>query len=240
MTTNKVDILAIGVHPDDIELSASGTLFRHLDLGYSIALCDLTQGELGTRGSAALRLEEAEAARKHFGDVPRVNLGLADGFFTHTRENLMSIVKVIRQFQPEIVLCNAISDRHPDHGRAAKLVSDACFLAGLRKIIVDGDEDLAAWRPKSVYHYTQDRHQKVDFAVDITDYMDRKIAVIKAFKSQFFDPDSKEPLTPISGPSFIDSVKSKDRVYGRDLGVDYAEGFNVDRCPGVNNLFDLF
>jgi bacillithiol biosynthesis deacetylase BshB1 len=236
----KVDILAIGVHPDDIELSAAGTLFRHMDLGYTIALCDLTRGELGTRGSAELRLQEAEDARKIFGDVPRVNAGLEDGFFMHNKENLIPIIQVIRKFRPDIVLCNAVSDRHPDHGRSAKLVSDACFLSGLRKIATTDDSGVQEpWRPKSVYHYTQDRHLKVDFAVDITQYMDKKLEVIMAFKSQFYDPESKEPLTPISGPEFIDSIKSKHRVYGRDIGVDYAEGFTVDRCPGVNNLFDL-
>lgn len=236
----KIDILAIGVHPDDIELSAAGTLFRHQKMGYSIALCDLTQGELGTRGSAKIRLEEAETARKIFGDVPRVNLGLEDGFFTHNKENLMPIIKVIRKFRPEIVLCNATTDRHPDHGRAAKLVSDACFLAGLRKIATEDENGIQEkWRPKSVYHYTQDRHLKVDFAVDITDYMEKKLEVIAAYKSQFFDPESTEPLTPISGPEFIDSIKSKHRIYGRDIGVDYAEGFTVDRIPGVKDLFDL-
>lgn len=237
----KVDILAIGVHPDDIELSAAGTLFKHINLGYTIALCDLTQGELGTRGSAELRLEEAEEARKLYGDVPRVNVGLEDGFFTHNRENLIPIIRIIRQFQPEIVLCNAVSDRHPDHGRSAKLISDACFLSGLIKVKTsDENGEQLAWRPKAVYHYTQDRHLKVDFAVDITDYMDNKIEAILAYKSQFYDPDSNEPLTPISGPAFLDSVKSKNRVYGRDIGVDYAEGFTVDRCLGINNLFDLF
>ncbi|MCZ2101962.1 MAG: bacillithiol biosynthesis deacetylase BshB1 [Chitinophagales bacterium] len=236
----KVDILAIGVHPDDIELSASGTIFRHLDLGYSIALCDLTQGELGTRGSAAIRMEEAESARKIFGNIPRVNAGLEDGFFVHNRENLMPIIRIIRTFRPDIVLCNAKSDRHPDHGRAAKLVSDACFLAGLRKVETNDEYgDQTAWRPKAVYHYTQDRHQKVDFAVDISAYMDKKTEVILAYKSQFYDPNSKEPVTPISGPDFIEALRSKDRVYGRDIGVEYAEGFTVDRCPGVNDLFDL-
>ena len=236
----KTDILAFGVHPDDIELSASGTIFRHIDLGYSVALCDLTRGELGTRGSAATRMEEAETARKIFGNIPRVNAGLEDGFFVHNRENLMPVIRIIRTFRPDIVLCNAVSDRHPDHGRAAKLVSDACFLAGLRRIeTTDEHGDQTAWRPKAVYHYTQDRHQKVDFAVDTSAYMNKKTEVILTFKSQFYDPDSKEPTTPISGPEFIEALKSKDRVYGRDIGVNYAEGFTVDRCPGVSNLFDL-
>jgi N-acetylglucosamine malate deacetylase 1 len=238
----KVDILAIGVHPDDIELCASGTLLRHLDMGFSIGLCDLTRGELGTRGNGDLRLKEAEAARKIFGeDVQRVNLGMADGFFVHNEEHIISIVKVIRQFQPEIVLCNAISDRHPDHGRASKLISDACFFAGLVKITTSNEDGSvqSAWRPKTVYHYIQDRNLKADFVVDISAYMDKKIETIMAYSSQFFNPDSDEPSTPISGLDFIEFIKAKNRTYARDIGAEYAEGFTVERTIGVNNLFDL-
>ena len=238
----KVDILAIGVHPDDIELCASGTLLRHLDMGLSIGLCDLTHGELGTRGNGELRLKEAEAARKIFGEeVPRVNLGMADGFFVHNEEHIISISKVIRQFQPEIVLCNAISDRHPDHGRASKLISDACFFAGLVKIRTSNEDGSAqsAWRPKTVYHYIQDRNLKADFVVDISPYMEKKIETIMAYSSQFFNPDSDEPSTPISGLDFIEFIKAKNRTYARDIGAEYAEGFTVERTIGVNNLFDL-
>ncbi|MFZ1455436.1 MAG: bacillithiol biosynthesis deacetylase BshB1 [Saprospiraceae bacterium] len=238
----KVDILAIGVHPDDIELCAAGTLLRHLDLGFSIALCDLTQGELGTRGNGVLRLEEAEIARKIFGDqVPRVNLGMADGFFTHDEQHILRIAGVIRLFQPEIVLCNAISDRHPDHGRASKLISDACFFSGLRKIKTTREDNIEqnAWRPKAVYHYIQDRNLKADLVVDISAYMDKKLATIMAYSSQFFNPDSNEPSTPISGNDFIEFIKAKNRTYGRDIGAEFAEGFSVERTIGVNNLFDL-
>lgn len=238
----KTDILAIGVHPDDIELSCSGTLFKHLDLGYKIALCDLTQGELGTRGSAELRLQESERARKIFGeDVLRVNLGMADGFFTIDRDHIIPIIRVIRQFQPEIVLCNAITDRHPDHGRAAKLVSEACFYSGLIRIETKNESgDIQkAWRPKVLYHYIQDRNIKADFTVDTTGYMDKKIEVIMAYSSQFYDPDAIGPQTPISTPGFYEYIKAKDRSYGREMGVDFAEGFNVERRIGVNNLFDL-
>jgi bacillithiol biosynthesis deacetylase BshB1 len=238
----KVDILAIGVHPDDIELCASGTLLRHLDMGFSIGLCDLTRGELGTRGNGDLRLKEAEAARKIFGeDVQRVNLGMADGFFVHNEEHIISIAKVVRQFQPEIVLCNAISDRHPDHGRASKLISDACFFAGLVKITTSNEDGSiqSAWRPKTVYHYIQDRNLKADFVVDISNYMDKKIETIMAYSSQFFNPDSDEPSTPISGLDFIEFIKAKNRTYARDIGAEYAEGFTVERIIGVNNLFDL-
>jgi len=237
----KADILAIGVHPDDIELSASGTLFRHIDLGYSVALCDLTQGELGTRGSGPLRLEEAEKAKLLFGAAIRDNLGMRDGFFEHSEENILKIVNVIRKYQPEIVLANAVSDRHPDHGRASKLISDACFFAGLVKIktLDEAGNEQKKWRPKAIYHYLQDRNLKADLVVDISEYMDRKIESIMAYSSQFFNPESSEPETPISSKSFIEFIKAKNRTYARDIGVEYAEGFTVERNIGVKNLFDL-
>ncbi|MBK9744066.1 MAG: bacillithiol biosynthesis deacetylase BshB1 [Saprospiraceae bacterium] len=237
----KVDILAIGVHPDDVELCASGTILKHLDLGYTVAICDLTQGELGTRGSGPLRLQEAEKAKQILGISHRENLGMADGFFQHNEENIKKIAKVIRKYKPEIVLANAVTDRHPDHGRASKLISDACFYAGLVKIETRDDEGLiqSAWRPKAVYHYIQDRNLKADFVVDITQYLDKKIESIMAYSSQFFDPESKEPETPISSKAFIDYMKAKNRAYGRDIGAEYAEAFTVERNIGVKNLFDL-
>ncbi len=237
----KIDILAIGAHPDDIELSASGTLFRHIEMGYSVALCDLTQGELGTRGSGPLRLQEAEVAKNIFGAVARENLAMKDGFFLHTEENIVKVVRVIRKYRPEIVFANAIYDRHPDHGRASKLISDACFFAGLIKILTD-DEDgnpQNPWRPKAVYHYIQDRNIKADLVVDISSYMDRKIESIMAYRSQFFNSESDEPETPISSKAFIDFIKAKNRSYARDIGVEYAEAFTVERNIGVKNLFDL-
>ena len=237
----KVEILAIGVHPDDVELCASGTILKHLDLGYTVAICDLTQGELGTRGSGPLRLQEAEKAKQILGISHRENLGMADGFFQHNEENIKKIAKVIRKYKPEIVLANAVTDRHPDHGRASKLISDACFYAGLVKIETRDDEGLiqSAWRPKAVYHYIQDRNLKADFVVDITQYLDKKIESIMAYSSQFFDPESKEPETPISSKAFIDYMKAKNRAYGRDIGAEYAEAFTVERNMGVKNLFDL-
>ena len=237
----EVDILAIGVHPDDVELCASGTILKHLDLGYTVAICDLTQGELGTRGSGPLRLQEAEKAKQILGISHRENLGMADGFFQHNEENIKKIAKVIRKYKPEIVLANAVTDRHPDHGRASKLISDACFYAGLVKIETRDDEGLiqSAWRPKAVYHYIQDRNLKADFVVDITQYLDKKIESIMAYSSQFFDPESKEPETPISSKAFIDYMKAKNRAYGRDIGAEYAEAFTVERNIGVKNLFDL-
>ncbi len=237
----KVDILAIGAHPDDIELSASGTLFRHIDLGYSVALCDLTRGELGTRGSAALRMEEANRSRILFGIESRDNLMMRDGFFEHSEENILKIAGVIRKYRPEIVLANARSDRHPDHGRAAKLINDACFYAGLVKIPtkdLSGNQQLP-WRPKAVYNYIQDRNTKADLVIDISAYMDKKIESIMAFSSQFFNPESKEPVTPISTMDFIEYIKAKNRSYARDIGVEYAEAFTVERNLGVKNLFDL-
>ncbi len=241
MNPYKIDILAIGVHPDDIELCAAGTILKHLELGYRVALCDLTQGELGTRGSGPLRLVEAENAKNILGIEYRENLGMADGFFQQNEENTRKIIEVIRKHQPEIVLANAISDRHPDHGRASKLISDACFYSGLPKIqtITSAGDLQAAWRPKAVYHYIQDRNLKADFVVDITPYMEQKLATILAYSSQFYISDKGEPETPISSKSFIEFIKAKNRAYGREIGVDFAEGFTVERNIGVQNLFDL-
>ena len=238
----KVDILAIGVHPDDIELGAAGTLIKHITLGHTVGLCDLTQGELGTRGSAELRMIEAENSRKLMGAIFRDNLGMRDGLFEYSEENVLKIIAVIRKCKPEIVLANAITDRHPDHGRASKLISDACFYAGLQKIATtDGQgNEQDAWRPKVVYHYIQDRNIKADLVVDITGYLDQKIACIMAFSSQFYDPNSEEPETPISSKSFLDSVIAKNRAYAREINVEYGEGFTVERNIGVNSLFSIF
>jgi bacillithiol biosynthesis deacetylase BshB1 len=237
----KLDILAVGVHPDDVELSCSGTLLSHIDKGYKIGLLDLTLGELGTRGNAEIRTQEAMASAQLMGALVREQLDLEDGFFTHNQESLLKIIRIIRRYCPNIVLANAIEDRHPDHGRAAKLVADACFLSGLIKIETQEDSGTpqAAWRPKSIYHYIQDRALKPDFAIDISDYIDKKFETIMAFKSQFFDPLSKEPVTPISSKDFLDSIRGKDAVYGRYIGVAYAEGYTVNKVIGVNNLFDL-
>lgn len=238
----KLDILAIGVHPDDVELSCSGTLLSHIKKGKSVGLLDLTKGELGTRGSAALRTEEALIAADMMGAKVREQLDLADGFFTQNEADLKKIVRVIRRYQPDIVLCNAVEDRHPDHARAAKMTADACFLSGLRRVEtfdIDEKTPQMAWRPKTVYHYIQDRALKPDFVVDISPFIDRKFELIMAYKSQFFDPLSNEPVTPISGQSFLDSIRGKDAVYGRYIGVAYAEGFTAGRTVGVTDLFDL-
>lgn len=236
----KLDILAIGVHPDDVELGCSGTLLKHIEMGKKVGILDLTRGELGTRGSGPLRIKEAEAARKMMGALVRENLKMKDGFFQHTEENLKKIAQVIRKYQPEIVLANAISDRHPDHARAAKLTADACFIAGLAKVKTYDKRKLQErWRPKAVYHYIQDHTLHPDFVVDMSPYMDKKIELVLCFKSQFFDPKSKELESPISSKSFLESVKAKSSVYGRIIGVDFAEGFNVARPIGVADLFDI-
>jgi bacillithiol biosynthesis deacetylase BshB1 len=237
----KLDILAFGVHPDDVELSCSGTLLKHIADGKKVGLVDLTQGELSTRGNPELRNQEALNSLKKMNARIRVNLEFADGFFGHDREHLLPIIKVIRYFRPEIVLANAIDDRHPDHGRAAKLVADAAFLAGLRKIETEWTDNSVqeAWRPKAVFHYIQDHYLKPDFVVDITPYMEKKLELIKTFRSQFFDPHSNEPETPISGRTFLESVIGKNRTFGRPIGVEFAEGFTCAHPIGVRDLFDL-
>jgi len=239
--TNKTDILAIGVHPDDIELGCAGTIFKHIDLGFSVGAIDLTQGELGTRGTAALRLTEAETAAKLMGLKFRDNLGFEDGFVTaDNKQYQMEIVKQIRKYQPDIVLCNAIDDRHPDHPRSASLVSTACFLAGLSKIETELDGTTqSAWRPKQVLHYIQWKPVKPDFVIDITGYMDAKLAAVKAYGSQFYDPYSKEAKTPISSKQFIDSVSYRAEDLGRLIGVDHAEGFTSDKLIGLERLDHL-
>ena len=236
----KVDILAFAAHPDDIELSASGSLMQQIALGKTVAIVDLTQGELGSRGTIETRYSEATEASKIMGISARNNLKLADGFFEQNEQSLQLIIEQIRHFQPEIVLANAIEDRHPDHGKAAKLVSEACFLAGLTKIETTYQgENQAAHRPKAVYHYIQDHFIKPDFVVDVTPFVERKIEAIKAFKTQFYDPNSSEPKTPISGEEFFDFIKGRMLQFGRSIGVKYAEGFTVERPIGVKNLVDL-
>lgn len=236
----KLDILAIGVHPDDVEISCGGTILKHISLGKKCGIIDLTCGELGTRGSGQLRLEEAANAGKILGVSVRDNLMMADGFFKNDSDHQLEIIKKIREYQPEIILCNAITDRHPDHGRAAALVSEACFYSGLLRIETElNGIKQQHWRPKAVYHYIQDRQLKPDFVVDITTFWEKKMEAIQAFKSQFYDPNSTEPQSPISVKNFMDVVKGKMAVFGRDAGFEYAEGFTVERTIGVASLFDI-
>jgi len=240
----KIDILAIGSHPDDVELSASGALLRQAAQGYTFGLLDLTRGELGSRGSAELRTKEAQKAAGILGAAFREQLDLPDGFFTYSKENLLKIIRPIRQYQPKLVLCNAPDDRHPDHGKAAKLVADACFYAGLLKIQTVGPDGVAQtpWRPAALYHYIQDKQLEPDFIVDITPFFEKKMEAILAFSSQFYDEKSPEdgPQTPISGKHFLDFMKAKARVFGRPAQVEFAEGFIFSRTPAVKNLFDLY
>jgi bacillithiol biosynthesis deacetylase BshB1 len=237
----KLDILAIGIHPDDVELSCSGTILKHISLGKKVGILDLTRGELGTRGNAELRTKEANTSAKILGVDIRTQLNFKDGFFENNEAHQLEIIRQIRMHQPEIVLCNAISDRHPDHGRAAKLTTDACFYSGLIKIETTyaNNELQPAWRPKAVYHYIQDNFIHPDFVVDVTSYMEKKKESIMAYSSQFYNPNSNEPQTPISSKEFLESLYSKMSIWGRSIGVAYAEGFTKSRYIGVNNLFDL-
>jgi bacillithiol biosynthesis deacetylase BshB1 len=241
----KVDILAFGAHPDDVELSCSGTLLRHLSMGKTVGLVDLTRGELGTRGTAEIRDQEAADAARIMGASFRENLDMADGFFTHSQENLLKVIAAIRAHQPTLVLANAPEDRHPDHGRAAKLVAEACFYSGLVKIETRGADGQLQdrWRPKALYHYIQDHNLTPDFVVDVTGFMEKKMELVLAFRSQFYIPEateySKELSTPISGKDFKEFLYAKCRSYGREAGFDFGEGYIVDRTPGVTNLFDL-
>jgi bacillithiol biosynthesis deacetylase BshB1 len=236
----KLDILAFGAHPDDVELGCSGTLAKEIALGKKVGIVDLTRGELGTRGSATLRDEEAKNAAEILGVVVRENLKFADGFFTNDKKHQIEVIKMIRKYQPEIVLCNAIEDRHIDHPKGSKLVSDACFLSGLIKIETRIDGTIQQkWRPKQVYHYIQWQNITPDFTVDITGFMDKKEASIMAYKSQFYDPNSTEPETPITSKNFTNSITYRAMDLGRLIGVDYAEGFTSERYVAVDNLSKL-
>ena len=236
----KLDILAFGAHPDDVELGCGGTILKEISLGKKVGVVDLTRGELGTRGSAAIRDQEANAAAKILGVVARENLEMRDGFFVNDEKHQLEIIKMIRKYQPEIVLCNAIDDRHIDHGKGSKLVSDACFLSGLMKIETELDgEQHKPWRPKVVYHYIQWKNIEPDFVLDITGFTDKKIESILAYGSQFYDPNSKEPESPISSKNFLESLNYRSRDLGRLAGVEHAEGFTVERYLAVNSLADL-
>jgi bacillithiol biosynthesis deacetylase BshB1 len=236
----KVDILAFGAHPDDVELGCGGTLAKEVFLGKKVAIIDLTRGELGTRGSVPIRDAEAQKGAEALGVALRENLNFRDGFFVNDEAHQLEVIKMIRKYQPEMVLCNAIKDRHIDHGKGSKLVSDACFLAGLTKIQTEyNGQAQVAWRPKRVYHYIQWENIEPDFAVDISGFMDQKVAAVQAYSSQFFNPNTNEPETPISSVNFIDSITYRARDLGRLIGVEHAEGFTVERCLAVNSLADL-
>ena len=236
----KLDIVAFGAHPDDVELGCAGTILKEVSLGKKVGIVDLTRGELGTRGTAETRDEEAKAAAKILGVLVRENLGLRDGFFVNDEKHQLEVIKMIRKYKPEIVLCNAIDDRHIDHGKGSKLVSDACFLSGLMKIetSVDGEKQ-EAWRPKIIYHYIQWKNLVPDFVVDVTGFIDVKVQSLMAYKSQFYDPGSSEPVTPIATKNFKDSILYRAADLGRLINTEYAEGFTVERYLAVNSLGDL-
>lgn len=236
----KLDILAFGAHPDDIELSAGGTIALQVKRGQQVGLVDLTHGEMGTRGNKEIRLEEAEKARQVLGAAVRLNLGFRDVFFVNDEAHQLEVIRVLRHYRPDMVICNAIYDRHPDHGKGSSLVSDACFYAGLRRIETTWAGALQQpWRPKAVYHYIQFRDIQPHFFVDISEVVDIKMESIRAHKSQFFDPDSKEPETLIAQPGFLDNILSRTSYWGQSVGVAHAEGFTAERIPAVRNLADL-
>ncbi|RYJ44509.1 bacillithiol biosynthesis deacetylase BshB1 [Flavobacterium beibuense] len=236
----KLDILVFGAHPDDVELSCGATIAKEISLGKTVGIVDLTRGELGTRGTAEIRDEEAAEAAKILGVSVRENLRFRDGFFVNDEKHQVEVIKMIRKYQPEIVICNAIDDRHIDHGKGSKLVSDACFLSGLRKIETQLDgEPQQAYRPKLVYHYIQWKNLTPDFVVDVTGFMDTKVASLMAYKSQFYDPNSSEPVTPIATKNFKESILYRAQDLGRLINSEYAEGFTVERYVAVNSLSDL-
>ena len=233
----KVDFLAIGAHPDDVELGCGGTIAKLISEGKSVVIIDLTQGELGTRGSAETRAQEAKKAGEILGVSARENLKLKDGFLVNSEEYQMEIVKMIRKYQPDVVFANAIDDRHPDHAKAAKLESDACFLAGLRRIETTLDGEVQnEWRPKHVFHYIQWKEIKPDFVIDISDFLSKKIDSCMAYSSQFYDPTSSEPETPISNRDFFESLTYRAQNLGRLSGVAYAEGFTYERLIALKNF----
>jgi bacillithiol biosynthesis deacetylase BshB1 len=236
----KLDILVIAAHPDDAELACSGTIAAHISKGYKVGILDLTKGEMGTRGTPEIRIQESEEASKILGISVRENLGFKDIFFKDDDSHRLEIVKIIRKYKPEIVLANAVTDRHPDHGKGSALASNACFMSGLRKIetAIDGNNQ-DPWRPKYIYHYIQNNFIKPDFIVDITDFWEVKIESIKAFRSQFYDPNNKEPQSFISSAEFLDFVEARSREYGHSIMVKYGEGFTVERTLGIRDLFDL-
>jgi N-acetylglucosamine malate deacetylase 1 len=233
----KLDVLAFGVHPDDVELGCSGTILASIAQGKKVGIVDLTQGELGTRGTAATRKEEAANAAKVLGVSARENLQMADGFFLNDEANQRKVIHVIRKYQPEIVLCNAPEDRHPDHGRSAQLVADAAFLSGLRKIEThEQGQAQEAWRPKYVFHYLQDRFLQPDFVFDISDYQDKKIEAVLCYTTQFYNPGLNEPQTYISSPEFLEAVKARAMMLGKRIGVKFAEGYITQKMIGIRNF----
>ena len=237
----KLDILVLSVHPDDAELGCAGTILKHIALGKKVGIVDLTRGELGTRGTAEIRAQEAAASAQILGLAVRENLGLPDGFFQNDKEHQLKVIAAIRKYQPQIIITNAYHDRHPDHGRASDLVETATFLSGLRKIETSiNGEVQEPWRPELLLHFIQDEYIKPDILIDVTDYWDKKIESIHAFGSQFFNPNwENEPQTYISSPEFVQVIEARAREFGKAIKVKYAEGFTSRKILGVDNLFSL-
>ena len=231
----KVDVLVFGAHPDDVELGCGGTVIKLVEQGKKVAIIDLTRGELGTRGTAESRKEECENATKILGVAMRENMDFKDGFFKDDEKHKLALIKKIREYCPEIVIANAPSDRHPDHGRASQIVLDACFLSGLEKV----DTKQKVWRPKAIYHYIQFNHLQPDFVIDISEQMEKKIEVVKAYKTQFYNSDSKETETIISKKGFLESVKYRAQDLGRQANCEYAEGFISHQMLKVDSFFDI-
>jgi bacillithiol biosynthesis deacetylase BshB1 len=237
----KLDLLVLAAHPDDAEIACGGTIAKHVALGHQVGIVDFTRGELGTRGTPELRAEEAAEAARILKVSARDNLGLKDGFFQNDPEHQLTVVRAVRKYRPEIVLANAVYDRHIDHGKGASLGYDACFLSGLAKVeTFDAQgKKQAPWRPSVVYHSIQSLFIEPDFIVDISEHFERKMEAVRAFKSQFYDPASNEPETYISNPSFLRMLEARATEFGHAIGTRYGEGFTVRRYPGVNSLFDL-
>ncbi|MEJ5994210.1 bacillithiol biosynthesis deacetylase BshB1 [Pedobacter sp. Du54] len=236
----KLDILVFAVHPDDAELGCSGTILKHIAEGKKVGIVDFTRGELGTRGTAETRDEEAKESAAILGLHARENLRFKDGFFKNDEEHQLEVIKMVRKYQPEIILTNALHDRHPDHGRAGDLANDAIFLSGLLKIetYLDGVKQ-HAWRPRLILQYIQDRYIKPDIIIDISEFIEQKTACIRAFKTQFDSQDSSEPQTYISSPEFLEAVIGRSREFGKSIGTKYGEGFTSRKLLGVENLFSL-
>lgn len=237
----KLDILVLAAHPDDAELTCSATIALHVAQGKKAGVIDLTRGEMGTRGTPELRLQEAQESAKILGLAVRENLGFEDMFFQNDREHQLEVIRKIRQYRPDIVLANAIHDRHPDHGKGASLAVDACFMAGLRKIETEGPDGKPqeAWRPKQLFHFIQSQYIQPDFVVDVSDFWEKKEASIRAFSSQFFNPKSDEPETYISSSNFMEFINARGREFGQSIGVTYGEGFTLNKQLGVRSLYEL-
>lgn len=238
---SQVDLLVLAAHPDDAELSCGGTIAKAVAEGKRVAVVDFTKGEMGTRGTAEIRMQEAAVAGEVLGLTARENLGFRDVYFQNDEAHQVSVVRMIRKYKPSVILANAITDRHPDHGKGAAVARDAVFMSGLRMLetLDDDDRPQAPWRPRAMYHYIQDQYIEPDFVVDVSGYWDTKEASIRAFKSQFHDPDSNEPSSYISSPEFMDFILARSQTMGHKIGVKLGEGFTSDRKIGVSSVFDL-